>query len=101
MPTRQLSRRIEITIPDALYQWLSQEAQRRAQDISTVVQEALEHYAQHFDLTETRTWELCGAFFVAEPEPKYIVGTDETGEPITNYAEHVDEVLSDEVSEGA
>jgi len=39
------------------------------------------------DLTQTRTWQLCGAFSVAEPEPEYIVGYDETGAPITNYAE--------------
>lgn len=68
MSTQQMSRQIEIAISDALYQWLSREAQRRAQDISTVVQAALEYYAQRFDLTQTRTWQLCGAFTIAEPE---------------------------------
>jgi metal-responsive CopG/Arc/MetJ family transcriptional regulator len=85
--------RLEITLPNQLYQWLSHEAQRRAQDVSTVVQTALEQYAQQFDLTQTRTWQLCGAFTIAEPEPEYIVGSDETGAPTTDYAEHVDDIL--------
>ncbi len=93
MSTQQMSRRLEITISDTLYQWLSREAQRRAQDVSTVAQTALEYYAQQFDLTQTRTWQLCGAFSIAEPEPEYLVGSDEMGSPITNYAEHVDDVL--------
>ncbi len=53
----------------------------------------LKEYAQQFDLSKTRTWELCGAFTVAEPEAEYVVGSDETGSPTTNYAEHVDDVL--------
>jgi hypothetical protein len=93
MSTQQTSRQLEITISEMLYQWLFREAQRRAQDISSVVQTALEEYARQFDLTRTRTWELCGAFAVAEPEPEYLVGSDETGSPTTNYAEHVDDVL--------
>jgi hypothetical protein len=93
MSMQQVSRQLEITIPDTLYQWLLGEAQRRTQDVSTVVQTALEQYAQQFDLTQTRTWKLCGAFTIAEPEPEYIVGSDETGAPITNYAENVDDVL--------
>ena len=58
-----------------------------------MVQFTLEQYAQPFDLTRTRTWQLCGTFTIAEPEPEYIVGSGETGAPITNYAEHVDAVL--------
>ncbi len=46
-----------------------------------------------FDITQTRTWELGGSLEVAEPEPEYVVGRDEQGRPITNYAEHVDDVL--------
>ena len=93
MSTQQMSRQLEITLSETLYQWLFHEAQHRAQDISSVVQTALEQYAQQFDLTRTRTWELCGAFTVAETEPEYLVGSDETGPPTTNYAEHVDGVL--------
>jgi len=28
-------------------------------------------YAQQFDLTQTRTWQLCGAFAIAEPGPVF------------------------------
>jgi metal-responsive CopG/Arc/MetJ family transcriptional regulator len=93
MSVQQASRQLEITISETLYQWLLQEAQQRAQDVSSVVQTALEQYVQEFDLTRTRTWELCGSLAVAEPEPEYVVGSDETGAPITNYAEHIDDVL--------
>lgn len=86
-------KRIQITLPDPLYQWLTQEAQRHAQDISTIVQAALERYAHGFDLTQTQTGELCGALAVTEPDPAHITGVDEEGNPITNYAEQVDSVL--------
>ena len=82
MSVQQASRQLEITIPETLYQWLLGEAQRRAQDVSSVVQALLEQYVQEFDLTRTRTWELCGALTVAEPEPEYLVGSDEMGAPI-------------------
>ncbi len=91
MSIQQASRQLEITISETLYQWLSREAQRRDQNVSSVVQAVLEQHAQPFDLTKTRTWELCGAFTVAEPE--HLVDPDETESPVTNYAEHVDDVL--------
>ncbi len=93
MSIQQKSRQLKITVPDTLYQWLLQEAQRRAQDVSTVVQVALEQYVEQFDLTQTQTWRLCGTFTIAEPEAEYIIGSDDTGVPITNYAEHVDDEL--------
>jgi metal-responsive CopG/Arc/MetJ family transcriptional regulator len=94
MSIQQKSQQLKITIPDTLYQRLLQEAQRRAQDISIVIQTALEQYVQQFDLTQTQTWHLCGTFTIAEPDSEYIVGSeDETGSPITNYAEHVDDIL--------
>jgi hypothetical protein len=74
MSIQPASRQLEITISETLDQWLSREAQRRDQNVSSVIQAVLEQYAQPFDLTKTRTWELCGAFTVAEPEPEYIVG---------------------------
>jgi len=90
----QTSQQLKITVPYTLYQWLLHEAQRSAQNISDVVQTALlEQYAQQFDLTQTRTWELCGTLAVAEPDTEHISGIDETGAPVTNYAEHVDEIL--------
>ncbi len=92
MAMQQTPRQIEITISEPLYQWLSREAQHRAQDISALIRTALEQYAQQFDLTQTRTWQLCGAFTIAEPKEKYVVDS-ETESPTTNYAEHVDDVL--------
>lgn len=93
MTVQEKSRQIEITIPDTLYQWLLHEAKSRTQDISTIIQTALEQYVEQFDLTQTRTWQLRGTFTIAEPGAEYIIGSDETGAPITNYAEHVDDIL--------
>ncbi len=93
MSVQPALRQIEITLAEPLYERLAGEAERRDQDISTVIQTALEEYVERFDITRTRTWELCGAFSVAETEPEYIVGTDETGTHVTNYAEHADDVL--------
>lgn len=72
----QKLRHLKITLSDAIYQSLLQESQNRTQDVSVIVQAALEQYAQQVDLTKTRTWELCGAFTIAEPETKYIVDSD-------------------------
>jgi len=44
MSMQRTPRQLEVTIPDTLYQWLLDEAQRRAQDISVVVQTGLEYY---------------------------------------------------------
>lgn len=59
--------------------------------------QALERYADAeataFDITQTRAWELCGALEVAEPAPEYVVGRAEQGDGVTNYSEHVDDVL--------
>lgn len=89
--------RIHLDIPDSLYQWLSGETKQRGVTIDQVLYEALDLYAQtestSFDITQTQTWELCGALTVAETEPEYVVAHDETGEAVTNYAEHVDDVL--------
>ncbi len=52
-----------------------------------------ENGESNYDFTQTPAWQLCGAFRVREPDPEFIVGYDEQGEPITNYAEHIDEVL--------
>lgn len=93
MTVQEAPKQIQITLPEPLYRWLTQEAQRHAQDVSAIVQAALERYAHGFDLTQTKTGELCGSLVVTEPEPGYVTGMDEEGNPITNYAEHVDSVL--------
>lgn len=46
-----------------------------------------------FDLTKTSTWQLCGMLEIGEPDPEYLIGRDDEGRPITNYAEHVDSEL--------
>lgn len=93
MSQEQKLRHLKITLPDAIYQWLLQESQNRTQDVSIIVQAALEQYAQRVDLTKTSTWELCGAFTIAEPETEYIVDSDNSDTITTNYAEHVDDIL--------
>jgi hypothetical protein len=42
----------------------------------------------------SKTWELCGSLEIPRLEAQYIVGQNEQGQVITNYAEHVDEVLN-------
>jgi hypothetical protein len=80
-------------IPDYLYQWLSGKSGQRGVTMDQILNEALDRYAQRegmaFDITHTYTWQLCGALKVAETEPEYHLG--EPG--VTNYAEHVDDVL--------
>jgi hypothetical protein len=89
--------RIQLDLPPTLYRWLTGEAARRSVPLAQVVQQALERYTESettvFDITRTRTWELCGTLEVAEPDPEYIVRYDEQGNVITNYAEHVDDQL--------
>ncbi len=87
-------RTLNITVSNTLYQWwLEKESIRRSQDISTVVQTALAHYIEQFDLIKTQTWQLSGTFSIAEPEAEYVVDKKEDGSITTNYAEHVDDVL--------
>lgn len=93
MAQAQKLRQLEITLSDTIYQWLLQESQNRTQNVSVIVQAALEQYAQQVDLTKTHTWELCGAFTIAEPETEYIVDSDDSNTLTTNYAEHVDDIL--------
>ena len=89
--------RIQLDLPPALYRRLASEASRRSATLDQIVRQVLERYAEvettTFDITQTRTWQLCGALEVAEPDPEYIVRRDEQGDVVTNYAEHVDELL--------
>lgn len=50
------------------------------------------------DITKTRTWELCGSLEIENPDPRYVVAHDLHGRIITDYAEHIDEVLTEECS---
>jgi len=84
---------LTIEIPDELMARLA----RMGRPVQDVVVQALERYVQAedfaFAITQTRTWQLCGALEVSEPEPEYVCGRDEQGQVITDYAEHVDDVL--------
>jgi hypothetical protein len=82
---------LTLEIPDELMLQL----QHTGYPVQDLVLKAIETYIQkdNFDITKTRTWELCGTFTVANPEQNYIVGADEQGNIITNYGENVDDVL--------
>lgn len=88
---------IQLDLSPALYRWLVNEAARRSVPLDQVVRQMLEQVAQterpEFDITQTRTWQLCGTLKVAEPELEYVVGRDDQGHEITNYAENVDDLL--------
>jgi len=88
---------IHLEIPDYLYQWLSVKTEQRGVTLDQMLHEALDLYAQTegalYEITRTRTWELCGALRLAETEPQYVVARDEAGDTVTDYAEHVDDVL--------
>ncbi len=45
-----------------------------------------------FDLTQTETWQLCGSVEIPDPSSHEIVGYDEQGKAIANFAQQVDEV---------
>jgi len=80
-----------------LYRWFADEAARRSATVDQVVRQALDRFAEaeeaSFDIRQTRTWQLCGALEVSEPDPEYVVGCDEQGREITNYAENADALL--------
>ena len=84
---------IKITVSDTLYHWLLKEAQHRNQTVPTVVETMLKQQLPQVNLTQTETWQLCGAFTISEPAPEYTVGLNEAGQAITNYAEYVNDVL--------
>lgn len=86
--------KLTVDIPDALMFKLNS----AADSVQETIIKALEQYLQAnevvtSDITQTRTWQLCGSLEVPEAESEYVVGFDEQGKAITNYAEHVDELL--------
>ncbi len=44
-------------------------------------------------ITQTRTWQLCGQFVVAIPELDAASLQHPEGNPVTNYAEQIDDIL--------
>jgi len=49
------------------------------------------------DITKTNTWKLCGSLEVEKTDPRHIMGRDNNGHIITNYAEHIDEILIENI----
>lgn len=84
---------LTVEIPDEMMSRL----QQAGTPLQEVVLQALEKYLQEaksdIDITKSRTWQLCGAFEVSEPTPEEIVGRDENGQIITNFAENSDRVI--------
>jgi hypothetical protein len=83
---------LTLEIPDPLLSKL----QQTGQPLQDIILQAVEAYVsaqQPVDLTQTQTWKLCGTLQVSSPSAEYIVGQNEQGKPLTNYAEHIDEVL--------
>jgi hypothetical protein len=84
--------KLTLDIPDKLLLQL----EAIGQPLQLVMLRALEQYVhaieQEFSLTQTQTWQLSGSFKVLQPEEEWIE-QDERGEIVTNYAEHVDNIL--------
>jgi hypothetical protein len=83
--------RFSIEIPEELISQL----EFAGYSVQDVVVRAIERYVQADlpTITESRTWQLCGSLTVSDPAPEYIVGKDQQGKTVTNYAEKVDDVL--------
>lgn len=84
---------VTVEIPDSLMSKL----QRKGHVVQDIVLEALEQYIEAedmaFSLPQTRTWQLCGGLEVIELEAEYVVGQDEQGKAVTDYAEHVNDLV--------
>jgi hypothetical protein len=85
---------ITIEIPEPLMSRI----QASGQPPQAVVLHAIEQYLadrpSSMPQRSSKTWELCGSLEISQPETQYILGQNEQGQVVTNYAEHVDEVLN-------
>ena len=88
MSIQSARHKIQLTLPEPLYHWFFQTAQQQTQEVTELIQTALEYYAQRFDVTQTRTWDMCGTFAVAKTDTLPL-----NSNALTNYAEHVDAVI--------
>ncbi len=48
---------------------------------------------ESFRMLQTKTWNLCGTLTISHPEPTFITDTSQISGVVTNYAEHVDDIL--------
>ena len=83
--------KLNVEIPEELMSRL----QRVKLPMQEVVVRALEDYLKDtdFDLLQSTTWQLCGAFEAIAPTNSDIVEQSETGKVLNNYAENVDSVI--------
>jgi hypothetical protein len=83
---------ITIEIPESLMSRI----QASGQPAQEVVLQAIEQYLETGSMSQrlSQTWELCGSLEISHPGAQYIVGQNEQRQAVTNYAEHVDEVLN-------
>jgi hypothetical protein len=83
--------KITLEISDELMSRLEQ----RSSSLQEIVTKALETYleTESLEITQTLTWQLCGSLEISELDPQYILGKDNQGRVITNYAENIDQVL--------
>ena len=82
-----------VEVPDELASQLEQ----LGQPMQEIVVRALQQYVgverSQFAMTQTRTWQLAGTLEVANPEQTDPIEQSAEGVTLTNYAEHVDDVL--------
>ncbi len=80
-----------VEIPDQLLS----EIEQIGQPVQDVIVQAVEAYVlkNHRSSVQTQTWQLCGTLQVATPDAEAVVGQDDQGNLITNYAEQIDTFL--------
>jgi hypothetical protein len=85
---------ITIEIPESLMSRIQASGQPPQMVVLQAIEQYLEDRPSSMPQHSSKTWELCGSLEISQPEAQYIVGQNEQGQAVTNYAEHVDEVLN-------
>jgi hypothetical protein len=89
--------KITLEIPDELISRLETK-QESLQEIFQIFFNALKQHldsnleSENQNITQTKTWELCGSLEIPNPDTQFIVEDTEAGKS-TNYAEHIDQIL--------
>jgi hypothetical protein len=76
---------LTLEIPDELLAQL----QASGQPLQETVLRAVEQYLRNQPKPITQTRQLMGTIKIPDPDPAFIVGYDQQGNPITNYAERI------------
>lgn len=85
---------ITIEIPESLMSRIQASGQSPQVVVLQAIEQYLEDQPSSTPQRSSKTWELCGSLEISDPETQYMVGRNEQGQAVTNYAEHVDEVLN-------